>query len=369
MMNSSKQPSKEEFIVAKAVSVSGITAKMGRDLKSLAERCSCGVTRHRAHIVWCSATGMSAPEIAHQFEYDIKHVRLVIHGFNSGGLESLEPKYDGGRNRTFDESKRAAIVDMALASPTAYGMPFTRWSLRKLACAVVEQKVVDSISPEGVRAILQEAGVSHQRTKTWKESNDPRFVAKRRRIRRLYKNPPADGRVVCLDEFGPLNIQPHHGSCWARKKHPDRIPATYSRTHGVRHMLAALDLSTNKMYYRIRERKRRFELLDFLKVIRRVVPEDERIYLVLDNFSPHLHKTVRKWCRANKVSLVFTATNASWMNRIECHFAPIREFVLNNSNYSCHAELALAMRNYIRWRNRDPDNPRILVVQNRVKVA
>ncbi len=355
--------------MAKAVFVCGITTQMGRTLKSLAERCSCGVTRHRAHIAWCSATGMSAPEIADQFEYDVKHVRLVIHRFNSDGLESLKPKYKGGRCSTFDEGKRARIVDMALASPTVFGMPFTRWSLRKLARALVEHGVVDSISPEGVRAILHKAGVSHQRTKTWKESNDPRFAAKRQRIRRLYNNPPADGRVVCLDEFGPLNIQPHHGRCWAKRKSTNRIPATYSRTHGVRHMFAALDLSTNKMYYRIRERKRRFELLDFLKVLRRAVPEEERIYLVLDNFSPHLHKTVRKWCRSNKVSLVFTATNASWMNRIECHFAPIREFVLNNSNYRCHAELAAAMRSYIRWRNREPGNNRILAAQKRVKVA
>lgn len=355
--------------MSKAVVVREITAQEGRDLKHLAERCSCGVTRHRAHIVWCSATGMSAPRIADRFEYDVKHVRLVIHGFNASGFESLEPKYDGGRKATFDEGTRGAIVDMALASPNVYGFPFTRWSLRKLARAAVEHEIVDSISPEGVRMILREAGVSHQRTKTWKESNDPLFEAKRRRIRRLYKNPPVDGRVMCLDEFGPLNIQPHHGSCWARAGQPDRVPATYRRTHGVRQMFAALDLSTNKIYYRIRKRKRRFELLDFLKVIRRVVPEHERIYLILDNFSPHLHKTVRKWCRANRVTLVFTPTNASWLNRIECHFAPIADFVLKNSNYGCHAELALAMKKYIHWRNREPENQRILASQKRVKVA
>ena len=309
------------------------------------------------------------PEIAEQFEYDVKHVRLVIHAFNETGLDSLEPRYDGGRQVTFDETARGSIVDMALASPKVYGRPFTRWSLRKLARATIEHRIVESISPEGVRAILQEAGVSHQRTKTWKESNDPLFDAKRRRIRRLYKSPPTDGRVVCLDEFGPLSIRPHHGSCWGKRKHPDRLPATFRRTQGVRQMFAALDLSTNKIYYRIRERKRRFELLDFLKVIRRVVPGKEKIYLILDNFSPHLHKDVRTWCKANKIVLVFTPTNASWLNRIECHFAPIAEFVIKNSNYSTHAKLAIAMRNYMRWRNQNPGNPTIAAVEKRVKVA
>jgi len=355
--------------VAKRVFAEKITARTGRKLKNLAERSSCGVTRHRAHIVWCSSTGMSTSEIAETFGYDIKNVRLVLHDFNENRFDALAPRYDGGRRVTFEEPVRTAIADMALASPKAYKYPFTRWSLRKLARAAVEQRIVKSISPEGVRLILLEAGVSHQRTKTWKESKDPRFEAKRRRIKRLYKNPPTDGRVMCLDEFGPISIRPHHGSGWAKQRQINRLPATYRRTQGVRQMFAVLDLSTNKIYYRIRERKRRFELIDFLKTIRRVVPEEEKIYLILDNFSPHLHRDVRKWCRANKVVLVFTPTNASWLNRIECHFAPIAEFVIKNSNYANHEEVAVAMRNYIRWRNRDPGNARIMAAEKRVKVA
>ncbi|MFD4315044.1 hypothetical protein [Streptomyces sp. NPDC058548] len=27
----------------------------------------------------------------------------------------------------------------------------------------------------------------------------------------LYDAPPTDGRVVCVDEFGPLNLQPRKG--------------------------------------------------------------------------------------------------------------------------------------------------------------
>lgn len=346
-----------------------ITARQGRKLKAWSERSSFGVTRQRAHIVWCSATGMTAPEIAEQFGYDVKHVRLVIHGFNEGGFDSLEPKYDGGPKPTFTEEQRVKIVDLALGRPKDYGYPFTRWSLRKLARAAVERGIVKSITRETVRTILKEAGVSHQRTKTWKESKDPLFEAKRRRIKRLYKNPPSDGRVVCLDEFGPLNIRPWPGQCWARESHPQRVPATYRRTHGVRHMFAALDLSTNQLYYRIRKRKTRVELLSFLRTLRTAIPRNEKIYLVMDNFSPHVHKSIRKWARANGVVLVFTPTNSSWLNRIECHFAPLREFVLNNSNYQSHEELAKAICDYIRWRNRCPNDPDIIRLQKRVKVA
>ncbi|MGW0817305.1 hypothetical protein ACWD00_29440 [Streptomyces viridiviolaceus] len=50
------------------------------------------------------------------------------------------------------------------------------------------------------------------------------------------------------------------------------------------HMLAALDLATGKLYYRIRPRKRWQEFLDLLKALRARWP-GQKLYVVLDNFS------------------------------------------------------------------------------------
>jgi hypothetical protein len=45
--------------------------------------------------------------------------------------------------------------------------------------------------------------------RTWKRSTDPEFAAKRDRIVELYEMAEAgEGVVICLDEFGPLNLQP-----------------------------------------------------------------------------------------------------------------------------------------------------------------
>jgi hypothetical protein len=57
-------------------------------------------------------------------------------------------------------------------------------------------------------------------------------------------------------------------------------------------MLAALDLNSGKMIYRIRERKRWREFLSFLKVLRARWP-GEKLYLIIDNFSPHKHPASR----------------------------------------------------------------------------
>ena len=85
------------------------------------------------------------------------------------------------------------------------------WSLPKLRDYLVEQKIVPSISVEWLRQILRHHRIKLLRTKTWKESQDPDYRPKYRRIRGLYSKRPAGGVRLCIDEFGPLNLQPRHG--------------------------------------------------------------------------------------------------------------------------------------------------------------
>jgi hypothetical protein len=85
--------------------------------------------------------------------------------------------------------------------------------------------VVDDLSHEGLRALLYQEGVSLQRLKTRKQSRDPDFEAKKNRILHLYGL--MDGTVdvqvgdpdvvICIDEFGPLNLQPHPGRHWTTR--------------------------------------------------------------------------------------------------------------------------------------------------------
>ena len=71
--------------------------------------------------------------------------------------------------------------------------------------------------------MLREEGVSFQVIKTFKGVNDPEFEAKKNRMLELYaiadgtpEPGPGDPTVViCMDEFGPLNLQPHPGKQWA----------------------------------------------------------------------------------------------------------------------------------------------------------
>ena len=254
------------------------------------------VTWRRAQIVLLAAQRMPAARIAEVVFSDPDTVREVIHNFNRDGFDSLYPRYRGGRPRTFTLPERQQITKIALAIPSDLGQPFATWSLAKLADYLVAEGVVDDISHEGLRQLLHEEGVSFQALRSWKRSNDPCFEAKKNRILELYaiadgiaKPRPQDPDVVvCLDEFGPLNLQPQPGGkAWARRAKPRRIRATYTRPHGVRHLLCALDVGHDLLSSELSERKTRVEFLAFCDQIRGRYRAHVRLAFVLDNFSVH----------------------------------------------------------------------------------
>lgn len=165
------------------------------------------------------------------------------------------------------------------------------------------------------------------------------------------RRPAPNGPTVSFDEFGPLEIRPQPGQAYCQTERPKRLPATYTRLHGVRHWLAFYDVHQRKLWGYLRPRKRHQEMLAVLKLLRRRYPDDQRIHLILDNFAPHRKTEVRRYCRRNNIHLIWTATNASWLNPIECQFTHVKEFVIRGSDYRNHQELAIALKRYVRYRN------------------
>ena len=373
--------------MAERVRVRDISNDEGNRLLRLVRRSSGSVvTWRRAQIVLLSAQGMDVPQIAKVTFSSEDRVRDVLHNFNRDGFDSLYPRYAGGRPPTFTLPQRQEIKKVALSRPTDHDLPFSTWSLTKLADFLVAKGVVDDISHEGLRLLLREEGVSFQVIKTWKRSTDPDYEAKKNRVLQLYAiadgqaTPgPADPTVVfCFDEFGPLNLQPHPGKQWAARgggadQPRRRRRATYTRPHGVRHLLAGYDLSRDRLYGHVKTHKGRVEFLAFCRYLRSLYPPEVRIAIVLDNFSPHLSthrdRRVGDWAAANNVELAYVPFYASWLNRIEAQFTALRYFALDGTDHPTHKEQARMIRRYIAWRNRHNDNRRLREIVDRAKVA
>ena len=370
-----------------------VSVEEGNRLLRIVRRSSGSVvTWRRAQMVLLSVQGMDVAGIAKVTFTSADRVREVINNFNEDGFDSLYPRYAGGRPPTFTLPQRAQIKKIALSRPVDHGLPFSTWSLAKLADFLVAEGVVDDISHEGLRLVLVAEEVSFQVIKTFKASTDPDYEAKKNRVLELYdiaegraEPGPEDPAVVfSVDEFGPLNLLPREGKQWApvvrrsKKGSPEsprrrRRRATYSHTQGVRHLFAALDMNRDWIYGHVKTNKKRTTFLEFCRYLRCLYPPQVRIAIVCDNFSPHLSTTtdgrVGAWAAANNVEMAYVPTNASFLNRIECHFTALRYFALNGTDHRSHEEQNTMIRRYLAWRNRHTDDAELRAISLRAKVA
>lgn len=318
----------------------------------------------RAMVVLASAGGNDVAAIARLVQTSPDRVREMIHRFTDLGMASLDPQWAGGRPRHITTTDREVIVETAKTRPQKLGVPFTHWSIRKLADYLGSKKGPKvRIGRERLRQILVAEGITFQRTKTWKESPDPQKEEKLDRIEWCLEH--ARDRTFAFDEFGPLTIKPVGGSAWAPKGKPQRLRANYHKPHGSRQLFACYSIGGDHLWGTIETVKGWKPTLRALQSIRARLDDGEPIYVILDNLNHHRGPAVREWCAANNVELCFTPTYASWANPIEAHFGPLRQFVIANSDYPDHPALSRAIRAYLRWRNTHTRDPRVLDAERR----
>ncbi|MFE4649803.1 IS630 family transposase [Streptomyces sp. NPDC056707] len=351
--------------MAEPVRVRRLTDQEGQKLQQIVRRGSTSSVRYRrAMMLLASAGGNRVPVIAQLVQADEDTVRDVIHRFNEIDLACLDPQWAGGRPRLLSPDDENFVIQTATTRPTKLGQPFTRWSIRKLAAYLrkAHGRVI-CIGREALRCLLARRGITFQRTKTWKESPDPERDAKLDRIAHVLDRFP--DRVFAFDEFGPLGIRPTARSSWAPAGHPERHPATYHRTHGVRYFHGCYSVGDDTLWGVNRRKKGAGNTLTALRSIRAARPDGAPIYIILDNLSAHKGDMIRRWAKNNRVELCFTPTYASWANPIEAHFGPLRQFTVANSHHRNHTVQTRALHAYLRWRNKNARHPDVLAAQRK----
>jgi transposase len=351
--------------MAEPVRARRLSDQEGQRLQQIVRRGKHGSVRvRRAMIIMASASGTPVPAIARLVAADEDTVRDVIHLFNDKGLAALDPQWAGGRPRLISDEDTEFIVTTATTRPEKLGLPFTHWSLRKLAAYLARSPArTVRIGRERLRQILHARHISFQRTRTWKESADPDKDAKLDRIEHVTSKFP--DRCFAFDQFGPLSIRPAHGSAWAKQNRPRRLPATYHRTHGIRYFHGCYSLGDDRLWGITRRRKGGDHTLAALKSIRAARPDGAPVYVITDNLSANKTPAIRAWAKKHKAELCFTPTSASWANPIEAQFGPLRTFVMGGSDHPNHTVLARRLQDYLAWRNANARHPDVLAAQRR----
>ena len=105
-------------------------------------------------------------------------MRKAIKKFNSKGLKALQRGKAKGAIPKFDDIKKKIMLMHFSKTPIGFGYHFSTWTLPRFAKHLIDYKVVDSISIEKVRQILDEAGARLKRSKRWQYSPDKDFDKK-----------------------------------------------------------------------------------------------------------------------------------------------------------------------------------------------
>ena len=199
--------------------------------------------------------------------------------------------------------------------------------------------------------------VTFQRTKTWKESNDPDRDAKLDRIEEVLEHHPQ--RCFAFDEFGPLSVRPVGGSAWAPASHPQRRRANYHKFHGVRQFHGCYSISDDTLWGRGAcpqiggQHRRRAEIHPSRAPRHR--SRLRHLGQPLGAQKPPTCATGRPATTSNCASPRPTVPGPTPSKRT---FGPLREFVLNNSDHPNHTVLTRRLHAYLRWRNANAPRPR-----------
>ena len=337
-------------------------------LKRLSKRAKHQCARQRAAVLLASNVKMPAGQIAQMWDTDPSWVRKVIHEFNERGMDSLRPRYRGGRPRRITTDQRLRIVSVAGARPDHQGVPLTRWSLPRLSVYLADHDIAH-VSPRHLGVLLAQAGLSFQRTRTWKASPDPDYEAEAARVLALCEKPPAGAAVISFDQMGPVSLRPTPGAGWAPRRRPERQRADYHRRHGTRYVFGAYDVHADRLRVRLRPKRAGRDMLIFMRQIRGCYPARQRIYWIQDNLSANWVPDIRSFAAANNVELVPTPTYASYLNPVECHFSALTQFVVANADYIDWDAFAFALARHVTYRNGDHRDHRLATAETRHRVA
>lgn len=103
-----------------------------------------------------------------------------VREFNQYGFHRFQRcSHPEGRPTQISQRQLNVLFRTAQKRPTDVGLPFTNWSMNTLQEYLRKHKSFPNVSAEWLRRLLHRGKVSWQHTKTWKQSHDPDFQAKK----------------------------------------------------------------------------------------------------------------------------------------------------------------------------------------------
>jgi len=330
----------------------------------------------RAKILLGFHEGTSISQIARDLGTNRPKVeRTIDKAFAFGILAALEDLPRSGRSRVISSGARTWILSLACSKPLDHGYPNELWTQLLLAEHIKEHCIdngfpeLSKISRGTISKILRASNVKPHKISSYLAPIDPEFEPKSAVVLHTYKQvellqqiskegKPLDMIIISYDEKPGIQA--------VGNKYQDLMPvagkyATLSRDHEyIRHgtisLLAGIDLLTGTVHYKMFDKHRSAEFIEFLKSLDSAYPKHIKIIIILDNVRVHTSKETQEYLKTvpQRFHFVFTPKHASWLNIIESLFSKMTRSMLRGIRVSSKEELIERISQYIESMNETP---------------
>ena len=300
----------------------------------------------RSRIILLAADGLENKGIAAEVGVTRATVSRWRNRFAERGIPGIEKDAPrGGRPPKTRDRLVRKIIEMTTQQKPANA---THWSTRTLA-------EVLGTSRSMISRVWRANGLKPHLVRTFKVSNDPKFVEKLVDVVGLYLDPPEHALVLCVDEKSQIQALDR-----TQKSLPIYPGRCQTMTHdykrnGTTTLFAALNVVEGRLIGRCMSRHRHQEFIKFLKQIDSETPPELDLHLILDNYATHKHPNVQKWLkRHRRFHLHFIPTSSSWLNLVERWFREITDKRIRRGVFKSVEQLTAAIQAYIDDQNNDP---------------
>ncbi|HEY8746967.1 MAG TPA: IS630 family transposase [Tepidisphaeraceae bacterium] len=302
----------------------------------------------RSQIILRAADGAANNVIAEQLGTDRLLVGKWRNRFAKNGVAGIEKDAPrGGRPPRARDGITAGIIQFTTQRKPTNA---THWSCRTLAKELGTSRAM-------VNRVWRANGLKPHLIRTFKLSNDKRFIEKMTDVVGLYLNPPEHALVLCVDEKTQIQALDRTQPGLPRKKGRCGTMTHDYKRNGTTTLFAALNVAEGKLIGTCMPRHRHQEWIKFLKQIDEQTPDGLDLHLIADNYSTHKHPKVQNWLkRHRRFHMHFIPTSSSWLNLVERWFREITDKRIRRGAFRSVPALIEAITAYIEAHNQNPNS-------------
>ena len=278
---------------------------------------------YRANALNLRSKNLTLAEVADFLEITSRTVFNIEQNYERFGLDrALNDDPRPGAPPEFDDRIKSQIVAMVCSDPPE---GFDRWTLRLLREKAIKEDIIDSISHDTIRVILEEHDLKPWQQRSWCVPDlDEEFIERMEDVLKVYERDYDECKpVVCLDEK-PIqlleDVRPVSGIAPGEER---KIDYEYKRK-GTANVFCAVEPLLGEYVNRVTEVRTGDEFAKFLASIARRYDSAERITLIMDNLNTHCEKSLLRFYGEKEGAKIwsrfevhYTPKHGSWLNQAE----------------------------------------------------